>query len=430
MRLSRHDTDQEITSYSLNLPKGITGQLAGIPFCPEANIVAARLNGGFNELAHPSCPAASQVGRTETGYGVGDALTYAPGRIYLAGPYQGQPLSLVTVNAATVGPFDLGTIVIRSAFSVNPHTAQLQIEAGSSDPIPHIIDGIPLHLRDVRIYMDRPNFTRNPSSCEPSQMISTITGSGASFENPADDSAVTVARHFQLLNCLELGFRPKLGIRLRGQTKRAGHPALRAVLHARPGDASMKRITVDMPHALFLAQNHIRWICTRVQFDAESARRTRSMAGRWSTPRCSTSRCGARSICAPPPQPARPGRLAAQRLDPDRPRGPHRADRQRRHPAFFDNVPDAPIEAFVMQLNGGKRGLLQLGRHLPPPADGDRSRRSARTTAARSTRPSCGASARRRSTRRASTTGAAAGIDDDSAKARALPGEVGGDAKL
>ncbi len=119
----------------------------------------------------PPTPPARRRARwaaPNTGYGVGQALTYASGRIYLAGPYQGQPLSLVTVNSATVGPFDLGTIVIRSAFSVNPSTAQLQIEAGSSDPIPHILDGIPLHLRDVRIYMDRHEFTRNPTSCEPS----------------------------------------------------------------------------------------------------------------------------------------------------------------------------------------------------------------------------------------------------------------------
>jgi hypothetical protein len=176
----------------------------------------------------------------------------------------------MTVNSATVGPFDLGTIVIRSAFSVNPRTAQLQIEAGSSDPIPHIIDGIPLHLRDVRVSMDRVQFTRNPTSCERSEMISTLTGSGSTFESTGDDSSATVGRHFQLLNCLELGFRPNLGLQLRGATHRTGNPALRAVLRARPGDASMKRITVDMPRALFLAQNHIRGICTRVQFAAES----------------------------------------------------------------------------------------------------------------------------------------------------------------
>ena len=106
------------------------------------------------------------MGRTLTGYGVGPALTYAPGRIFLAGPYKGSPLSLVTINSATVGPFDLGTIVIRSAFEVDPRTAQLRIDSEASDPIPHILEGIPLHLRDIRIYMDRHQFTRNPTSCQ------------------------------------------------------------------------------------------------------------------------------------------------------------------------------------------------------------------------------------------------------------------------
>jgi NHL repeat len=360
VRISRHDTDQEITSYSLNLPKGITGRLAGIPFCPEADIEVARTNGGFKEIAHPSCPVASQVGRTETGYGVGPALTYSPGRIYLAGPYHGQPLSLVTINSATVGPFDLGTIVIRSAFSVNPLTAQLQIEAGSSDPIPHIIDGIPLHLRDVRIYMDRPQFTRNPTSCEPSQMISTITGSGASFEDAADDSTDTIARHFQLLNCLELGFQPKLGIQLRGQTRRSGHPALRAVLRVRAGDASMKRITVDMPKALFLAQNHIRQICTGVQFAEENCP-SDSVYGKATV---------FSSLLDEPLRGPVYLRSSSHRL-PDmvaslRSGSIHILLQGRIGPTgsggiqvYFDNVPDAPIEAFVMQLNGGKRGLLE-----------------------------------------------------------------------
>jgi hypothetical protein len=370
VRISRHDTDQEITSYSLNLPKGITGRLAGVPFCPEANIGAARANGGFNEIAHPSCPLESQVGSTLTGYGVGQALTYASGRIYLAGPYHGQPLSLVTVNSATVGPFDLGTIVIRSAFSVNPSTAQLQIEAGSSDPIPHILGGIPLHLRDVRIYMDRHEFTRNPTSCEPSEMISTITGSGASFEDQSDDSSVGVSRHFQLLNCLELGFRPKLGIRLRGQTRRSGHPVLRAVLRARPGDASMKRITVDMPQALFLAQNHIRSICTRVQFDAETCPKS-SIYGKavvYSSLLEEPLRGSVflRSSNHPLPDLVASLRSGSIRIVLQGRIGPTGSGGIQ---AYFDNVPDAPIEAFVMQLNGGRRGLLQnsadICRHPP-----------------------------------------------------------------
>ena len=71
VHLIRKDTEQEITSYSLDLPKGIVGKLAGIPFCSDAQIAAARANGGVAETNAPSCPAASQVGRTLTGYGVG-----------------------------------------------------------------------------------------------------------------------------------------------------------------------------------------------------------------------------------------------------------------------------------------------------------------------------------------------------------------------
>ncbi|MEX0973524.1 MAG: hypothetical protein WDZ46_09755 [Solirubrobacterales bacterium] len=359
VRLSRRDTEQEITSYSLVLPKGITGRLAGIPFCPEAAIAAARGRRGFDEIAAPSCPAASQVGRTETGYGVGPALTYAPGRIYLAGPYNGQPLSLVTINAATVGPFDLGTIVVRSAFAVDETTAQLRIDSGASDPIPHIVGGIPLHLREVRIHIDRPRFTRNPTGCEAAELSSTLTGSGARFEDPGDDSVAIATSHFQLLNCLELGFRPRLGLRLKGGVRRGAHPGLRVVLRARAGDASMKRIAVTMPRSLFLAQNHLRGICTRVQFAAE--------------------RCPANSVY---------GRAVVHTDLLDEPlRGPvHLRSSDNRLPdlvatlrsgevkivlsgrigpsksggirAFFTDIPDAPIERFVMHLRGGKRGLL------------------------------------------------------------------------
>jgi hypothetical protein len=360
VHLVRHDNEQEITSYSLVLPEGITGKLAGIPFCPDAAIAAARANGGFAEAAHPSCPAASQVGRTETGYGVGPALTYAPGRIYLAGPYHGSPLSLVTINSATVGPFDLGTVVIRSAFDVDPRTAQLRIDSHASDPIPHIIDGIPLHLRDVRVYMDRHEFTHNPSSCEASRLVSTLTGSGANFADPGDDSSAQIEERFQLLNCLTLGFRPKLGLRLRGQIRRGGFPALRATFAARGArDSNLKRIEVDMPHQLFLAQNHIRTVCTRVQFAAE---------------RCPSGSVYGRAVAYTPllDQPLR-GDVYLRSSDNKLPdlvtslrSGEIRIDlvgrigpsKEGGIQAFFDNLPDAPIKRFTMLLRGGRYGLL------------------------------------------------------------------------
>lgn len=360
VRLSRRDNEQEITSYSLVLPRGITGKLAGIPFCPDAAIEAARQKRGFAEIANPSCPEASRVGSVNTGYGVGVALSYAPGKIYLAGPYRGQPLSLVTVNAATIGPFDLGTYVIRSAFSVDPRTAQLRIEAGSSDPIPHIADGIPLHLRDIRVYMDRHQFTRNPSSCAASQMVSTLTGSGANFEVPGDDSSATVSRHFQLFNCLNLDFQPQLGMRLRGGSKRGDYPSLRATFAARgPQDSSLKRIGVTMPHAMFLAQEHIRTVCTRPQFEAEACPGG-SVYGKAAvhTPLFDEPLRGSvylRSSTSRLPDLVASLRSGEVRIVVEGRIGPGKNGGIE---AFFDDLPDAPIDRFTMTLFGGKRGLL------------------------------------------------------------------------
>ncbi len=361
VKLSRRDTEQEITSYSLVMPKGITGKLAGVPFCPEAAIAAARQRRGFAETANPSCPAASQVGHTDTGYGVGQALTYAPGRIYLAGPYRGSPLSLVTINAATVGPFDLGAIVIRSAFDVDQRTAQLEIDSTASDPIPHILDGIPLHLREVRIHMDRFQFTHNPSSCEPSQLVSRLTGSGATFSNKADDSVASVSKHFQLLNCLTLGFKPKLGLRLRGPSRRGGFPSLRATFASRGArDSNLKKIEVEMPHSLFLAQNHIRTVCTKPQFQAERCPKGsiygKAVARTLLFDEPLRGNVYLRSSDRKLPDLVADLRSGAIRIVAEGRIGPGK------HGGiltFFDELPDAPLDSFTMTLGGGKHGLLQ-----------------------------------------------------------------------
>jgi len=350
VRLSREDTDQEITSYSLVLPEGITGKLAGIPFCPDL----------MSEAPTPSCPDASQVGRTVVGYGVGFALTHATGRIYLAGPYHGAPLSLVAINSAKVGPFDLGTISTRFAFQIDPYTAQLRLDASASDPIPHILSGVALHLRDIRVYMDRDEFTHNPSSCAPSTLVSTLTGSGASFATPADDSSVTVSKHFQLLNCLTLGFRPKLGLRLRGPSRRGAFPSLRATFAARgPKDSNLKRIEVAMPHSLFLAQNHIRSICTRVQFNGGRCP-AGSIYGKAvaHTPLFDTPLRGnvyLRSSSNRLPDLVADLYSGSIRIIIEGKISPSGTGGIR---AFFDNLPDQPLNRFTMTLNGGRRGLL------------------------------------------------------------------------
>ena len=92
-------------------------------------------------------------------------------------------------------------VVVRSAIEVDPQTAQVSIDSAGSDPIPHILDGIPIHLRDIRVYIDRPDFTLNPTSCEPFAVASTLSGSGARFSDPADEPAASATAPFQASNC-------------------------------------------------------------------------------------------------------------------------------------------------------------------------------------------------------------------------------------
>jgi hypothetical protein len=56
------------------------------------------------------------------------------------------------VVPAVAGPFDLGNVVVRSRVEVDRHTAKLKM---ISDPLPTILQGIPLDVRDVRVSIDR-----------------------------------------------------------------------------------------------------------------------------------------------------------------------------------------------------------------------------------------------------------------------------------
>ena len=207
-------------------------------------------------------------------------LTYVPGKIYLAGPYNGAPLSMVAITSGVVGPFDVGTVVIRQAFRIDPETAEVFIDAGKSDPIPHIIQGIPVHARDIRAYVDRPEFTLNPTSCERTSTASTVLGSGLDFASDVDDNPITVTSPFQAADCAALSFDPKLKLQLLGGTKRGSHPAFKATLHMRGfGEAAIKRAQVTLPHSEFLENAHIKTICTRVQFKAGAGNGAQCPAG-------------------------------------------------------------------------------------------------------------------------------------------------------
>ena len=369
LRLSRNDGEQEFTHFSIKLPPGIVGKLAGIPFCSDAAIAAAKArtgpHGGQEELDSPSCPAASEVGRTLVGAGVGPSLAYAPGKVYLAGPYHGSALSIAAITAAKVGPFDLGTVVVRQALKINPETAEVFIDATGSDPIPHIIKGIPVHARDIRVYVDKPNFVLNPTSCAKTSTASTVLGSGLDFGSEADDQPVTVTSPFQAADCASLGFAPKLALSVNGGSKRGGHPKFKAVLTYPKGSyANIAAAQVTLPHSEFLDQSHIKTICTRVQFNQGTVPGEKCPAA---------SIYGFAKAITPlldePIQGPVFLRSSSHNL-PDVVAALHsgkidvnlvgRIDSVKggRIRNTFESVPDAPVTKFTLTLQGGKKGLL------------------------------------------------------------------------
>jgi hypothetical protein len=275
IRITRNDGEQEITRFSSQFPPGLTANLTGVPFCPDASIEAAKHVSGAQEETTPSCPASSEIGHSLVGAGVGTVLAYTPGKVYMAGPYNGAPFSIVAITSAKVGPFDLGTVVVREALEINPETAAVTVDAKASDPIPHIIDGIVIHVRDIRVYVDRPQFMTNPTSCNPMSLAATVDGAGANPANPADQSPVTITTPFQLANCQNLAFKPVFKVSTSGKTSRSKGASLSVKLtypNAPQGtQANIRSVKVDLPKQLPSRLTTLQKACTAAQFNTNPA---------------------------------------------------------------------------------------------------------------------------------------------------------------
>jgi hypothetical protein len=253
MHLSRQDGEQNLDGIQFTLPKGLIATLAGVSLCEGADAVTG------------NCPANSRIGSVAAAAGSGPQPVWVPQpdkeptAVYLSGPYKGAPYGAVIKTPAQVGPFDLGTVVTRAALFIDSTDAQATVKA---DPLPQILQGVPLEYRDIAVNIDRPNFIVNPTSCEPSAITSTVASNQGALAHPSSP--------FQVGGCGDLGFKPNLNLHLIGGTKRGAHPALRALYRPRAGDANAKGIVVRLPRSAFLDQAHIRTICTRVQFAAKA----------------------------------------------------------------------------------------------------------------------------------------------------------------
>jgi hypothetical protein len=358
-KVSRQDGSQLFSSLRATPPPGLLGKLAGVPYCPEAQIAAAQARSfegaGALEAIAPSCPAASQVGIVNAGAGAGSSPYYVQGKIYLAGPYEGAPLSLVIITPAIAGPFDLGVVTIRAAIQVNESTGQITVQ---SDPLPTILQGIPLDIRSAAVQVNRENFALNPTNCEPLAVSGALTstlGSVAALSAP-----------FQVGGCRNLPFTPKLQMSLSGATTRAKHPAFKAVLTQPQGQANLKRFSLTLPPTEFVDPNHVANPCTRPQF-AEHKCPSSSVLGkvRAFTPLLDKPLEGPIYFRANGGERELPDAVAdlngqvhlvsvgfVDALH-------HKGSEESRIRTTIATVPDAPISKVIIELKGGKKhGLL------------------------------------------------------------------------
>ena len=338
LQVSRPDGSQEPGTIDATLPEGLLAALKGVPECVEAAAAAG------------TCTAASQVGTVTVGAGAGTNPFYVrTGRAYLTGPYKGAPLGLDFVVPAVAGPLDLGTVNVRAAVEVDPTTAQVSVK---SDELPHILDGIPLRLRSVRVDVDRQGFMVNPTSCEPTKVTSRVVST--------DGAGTDLSDRFQAAGCGALGFTPIVTPKLLGGRKalnRRRHPRLQVTVKEPTGQANLGAVSVAMPSTIQLDQSHIKTVCTRVQFSGQKC-----PAG---------SVYGSAKVTTPLLDQPLQGPVYLRSSNHKLPdlvvdlKGQIEIVLDGRIDSknggirtVFSSVPDAPISTFTLTMQGGKKGLL------------------------------------------------------------------------
>jgi hypothetical protein len=354
VNVGRSDGQQEVKLINVTLPKGLTGKLAGIPYCENAALSKAEFKSGTEEAASPSCSSKSLIGTATTAAGSGGAPFKITGNVYLAGKYKGAPLSLAVITPVVAGPYDLGTIVVRVALNVDPLTAQVN---AVSDAIPNIFGGIKLDIRSIDFDISRKKFMINPTNCSKQATAGTINGGGGDPASSSAWSTYKVSSPFQASACNKLGFQPKFHVRLTGSTTRAKNPKIRAILEAPSGQANIARTALTLPHSLFLDNSHIGTVCTRPNLAAHTCPEN-SIYGfaEAKSPLLSKKLKG--KVYLVPGGHTLPDLVADLRGQVEIQLHGVISSQHGGLKTVFNNTPDVPVSKFILNMKGGKKSLL------------------------------------------------------------------------
>jgi hypothetical protein len=249
LQLTRTDGDGEFASIpSLTLPPGLLADVASVTGrCTDAQAATA------------SCPTTSHIGEVSTGAGAGPDPYYVSGDVYLTGPYAGDPFGLAIIVRALAGPFDLGYVVVRAGVRVNDDGSITT----KTDPLPTILQGIPLQVRDIRVLLDRPGFVLNPTNCDPMSVSGTV--------NSTNGLSTALSDHFQVGECSKLKFKPSFTVSTSGKTRRATGASLTVRVTSGKGQANIRGVHVSLPKALPSRLSTLKQACPDTVFNTNPA---------------------------------------------------------------------------------------------------------------------------------------------------------------
>jgi hypothetical protein len=257
LTMTRPDADQTLSRVEMQMPPGLLGTLAHVALCPEP------------QASQGTCGPDSLIGETIVSAGLGNSpYAVTGGKVYITTGYKGAPYGLSIVNPAKAGPFDLEAntpcdcVVVRASVSVDVHTAALTIK---SDPLPTIIDGIPLQIQHVNVSVNRKLFTFNPTNCNKTAINGTLTST--------EGATAAVSTSFQVTNCAKLAFKPKLTAKTSGKTSRTKGASLSVKLTypAGPYDANIAKVKVALPKQLPSRLTTLQKACPAATFEANPA---------------------------------------------------------------------------------------------------------------------------------------------------------------
>ncbi|MFZ1926051.1 MAG: hypothetical protein WAU42_07900 [Solirubrobacteraceae bacterium] len=242
--LGRPDGQQYLSHVTTALPLGLVGKIPAVTQCPEP------------QASQGTCSAESRIGTATTTTGAGSAPVQFSGPVYLTGPYAGAPYGMVTVVPATVGPFSLGNVIVRSKIDVNPYTSQITV----SSEVPTIFKGIPLRMKTLSLAINGQGFLVNPTNCAAQTTATTLNSSGGATQS--------LSTPFQATNCSALAFAPKFGASSGAKTSRANGASLVTNVNVPAGGANFKSVLVTVPKQLPSRLSTLKNACLEATFNA------------------------------------------------------------------------------------------------------------------------------------------------------------------